>query len=922
MEDLLELIQQTSDRICALRERSVETLRQDFPSDTPQLLAKLLLQLVDKVDDRLGQLASEANTATPASKDTLSRHVRLCACSVRNLAPYLRYIDGARLEHNPWHLVGQFERLCRHIVPRARVIIRPKWKYNYESRWLNRELNNQVKLLKHELRPIFERFPNFFVLSYTSAESEDLLQYAIWGHEIGHLYFQELSATDAEAVQTFSQAVSKAAPFDPKEIDDLLRFRFRWRLGVDPSDVAQSDYDSQKDWLTTQLASVRNRWLSEIFADLFAIRLLGPAPLYAFASLPLTDDELGQSAATHPSPRLRIAEMVAQIDRLGYREFFAETHLMSEDEETASVERQVKGRWAEWFKRVTRMGTLKRTEAESRALSSEDFAADEWKLQSRYLEMNLAKALPVVVDTVNAQIQAECFCSPATMVPVFRQVELLHNDLPPDIEGSDPRCLGTALTAGWLFWSTFGDAQTMSRTTYKEAFEKRKRTNRLLSKGIESATVQAEFEERKKFAPNARSVQSMAERDDSSLVGPALGLLSAPDLMHRMNDPDLQKKLYVRPLLQEDQVQEDSIDLRLGNTFLVMRRTTFPLVDIMASRNQFEERIEQYQGRTYVPLGKPFYIHPGQFVLASTLEFISMPRDLAGSLLGRTSWGRLGISVPETSKVAPGFKGCLTIELKNLGEAPVPLFPGVRIAQLRVHTLSREARYQGRYEIPTSTEFSRISEDVEMEFLGERRPPLIIGLTGLSKSGRSRVVNQLRTQGFYGESLTAIRRHEMRRAGRSETEDSEREFALELRARRGNGVFAQLLLDKLERMNLDKVVVEGVEHLDEVELLAGCSRFFLIGIEAPFEFRLKWARDYAEVPMTAEELQRSDRWELDGLVAEDGEPIQGAPNIRACLKAVHYTIDNSRDKAALHERIEDILWHIVQSQNLYQFDIG
>jgi hypothetical protein len=232
MDDLAELIELTSSRIYALRERIRRTLRQDFPSETPQLLGKLLLQLVDKVSDKLNQVGSELATASPARRRALSRYVRLYACSVRMLAPYLRYVEGARLEHNPWHIVGQFERLCRYIVPRARVIIRPKWKYNYESCWLNGELERRVLLPEYEVRPIFDRFPNFFALSYTSAESEDLLQYAIWGHEIGHLFSQELSARDPEALETFSKAISKAAPFEPAEIDELLDFRLRRWLGV------------------------------------------------------------------------------------------------------------------------------------------------------------------------------------------------------------------------------------------------------------------------------------------------------------------------------------------------------------------------------------------------------------------------------------------------------------------------------------------------------------------------------------------------------------------------------------------------------------------------------------------------------------------------------------------------------------------
>ena len=260
MEDLTELVQNTSNRIYALRERLQQALRQDFPSETPQLLCKLLLQLVDKVNDKLNQLCSELATASQDKRRTLSRRVRLCARNIKMLSPYLRYVEGARLEHNPWHLVGQFERLCRHIVPRARVIVRPKWKFNYDSLWLNEDLRRCVLLEPSELDPIFDRYPDFFALSYTSAESEDILQYAIWGHEIGHLFSQELNAKDRRDIRTFPYEITEAAPFEMEEIDELIDSRLR-RLDVDPRKITKGEREKYRDLLLTELATTRNRWL-------------------------------------------------------------------------------------------------------------------------------------------------------------------------------------------------------------------------------------------------------------------------------------------------------------------------------------------------------------------------------------------------------------------------------------------------------------------------------------------------------------------------------------------------------------------------------------------------------------------------------------------------------------------------------------
>jgi dCTP deaminase len=87
-----------------------------------------------------------------------------------------------------------------------------------------------------------------------------------------------------------------------------------------------------------------------------------------------------------------------------------------------------------------------------------------------------------------------------------------------------------------------------------------------------------------------------------------------------------------------------------------------------------------------------FILHPGEFVLAATLEYFKLPTDLAGRLEGRSTWGRLGLQIHSTAGfVDPGFEGILTFELQNMGKAPLCLFPGVRIAQLCLFSTNRTA---------------------------------------------------------------------------------------------------------------------------------------------------------------------------------------------------------------------------------------
>ena len=89
-------------------------------------------------------------------------------------------------------------------------------------------------------------------------------------------------------------------------------------------------------------------------------------------------------------------------------------------------------------------------------------------------------------------------------------------------------------------------------------------------------------------------------------------------------------------------------------------------------------------------------IHPHQLILACTLEYLRLPRDLMAYVIGRSTWGRLGLIVATAVGIQPSFAGTLTLELRNLGEAPLSLYPGQAIAQLFFHSVSgAEAADQG-----------------------------------------------------------------------------------------------------------------------------------------------------------------------------------------------------------------------------------
>ena len=180
--------------------------------------------------------------------------------------------------------------------------------------------------------------------------------------------------------------------------------------------------------------------------------------------------------------------------------------------------------------------------------------------------------------------------------------------------------------------------------------------------------------------------------------------------------------LVVTPLLSPKQVGDASIDVRLGNQFIVFRMHTF---SVFSAYRTPAANLRRRQERQVVRFGTPFVLHPGTLALGATFEYVRMPPDLECQVEGRSSWARLGLQIATANSVEPGFKGVLTLELSNVGTMPLELYPGVRIAQLvfRDATPRLAAAYgeERKYRCPVGPEFSQVHDDPDGRvFSGER----------------------------------------------------------------------------------------------------------------------------------------------------------------------------------------------------------
>ena len=185
---------------------------------------------------------------------------------------------------------------------------------------------------------------------------------------------------------------------------------------------------------------------------------------------------------------------------------------------------------------------------------------------------------------------------------------------------------------------------------------------------------------------------------------------------------DPARGLVITPLLdKEKQIGANSVDVRLGNEFIVIKQRSLTSLDATKA-SDVKQEIDFYQERLRISFHDKFVLHPRQLVLAATLEYISLPEQLSAQVQGRSSWGRLGLIIATAPVVAPGFKGCITLELENLGEVPIVLYPGLCIAQLVFETTEGGGAYSGRYSCPTGPQFSNIAVDAAIEWWGTRSP--------------------------------------------------------------------------------------------------------------------------------------------------------------------------------------------------------
>jgi dCTP deaminase len=170
-----------------------------------------------------------------------------------------------------------------------------------------------------------------------------------------------------------------------------------------------------------------------------------------------------------------------------------------------------------------------------------------------------------------------------------------------------------------------------------------------------------------------------------------------------LSDRDIREQLETGRVglepLELGMIQPSSIDVRLDKYFRLFNNHKYPFIDPREDQSELTQLVE-------VKDGEPFILHPGEFVLGSTYELVTLPDDIAARLEGKSSLGRLGLLTHSTAGfVDPGFSGHVTLELSNVATLPIKLWPGMKIGQLCFIRLTSpaekpygSAEYSSRYQ--------------------------------------------------------------------------------------------------------------------------------------------------------------------------------------------------------------------------------
>jgi dCTP deaminase len=526
------------------------------------------------------------------------------------------------------------------------------------------------------------------VLAFPRQLKHHVLIHAIFGHELGH------PAARTDDPGRIAQAVLENMQAGP--------------LATIAAAAAWLKQDSAPLVVKTELNKGRGLpyegqlagWRTELFCDLFGLFLFGPAFAAAHrAELEPSSgwpDKIVLGNTTHPPYPIRRRLITAAMRKLG------------------------------WDKSVTDPEDGAAHQAEIRFLryvTEED--GDPW------LSVYPDHILAGIVDEMKRIFadHSEVMYAAPVKADIVALVNRLAVGRPPILEELDgegrasqkPVAVQHCLYSGWCAWlgreelrlEKITDVPRLKKFSFFDI-------NRLCAQGLlQQRAIDTVAEWRTEHPLKVREPEELPPEKIGSAVSGALG---RSKIIERIAD----RELCVSPLLSPDQIGASSIDLRMGNVVLIVRARGSSHVNPAEAMRQARARghdeeagLQQKHERYELRFKTPFLLHPGTLALVPTLEWVSLPDDLMGSVTARSTWAREGLSIATATMIEPGYQGIVTLELANLGEIPIALYPGLELAQISFFDVvggTRRPR-RGQFDLSFEPQQGKIAKETEYPFL-------------------------------------------------------------------------------------------------------------------------------------------------------------------------------------------------------------
>jgi deoxycytidine triphosphate deaminase len=529
---------------------------------------------------------------------------------------------------------------------------------------------------------------------------------AIWhpivlGHEIAHMRLNSDSTKFMVEIQTNDW-------IDEFEAELLVLFESynQRREGQAPNRDLETPL---------QIRAILKNWVQEIACDLNAVRLFGPAGLTSIAQfLSAAGRRAEEPRKSHPPLQVRVRAMLQLLSSGGndvlppyaeaWKGYLLGAPTRSDADDRSDQPNAVSGLVAQYLSSLI---SNKFDAISAHVLSwgrpyrSRDRSAETAWLQREFLD-GLPGATYCPEETRNdgsilpADILNAAWGARAVVDEVLSKGEGGLHD-----EGAAGSGHGSPPSA------PAGESALLLYAPHLSLGQKRRRVDRLAAKALDSYDFALMFQAGGRNLKRYWFTETVPPAEENGAV--LSGKLIERRLSIRNN-----RRIVISPLFEED-MQDSGVDLRLAPEFIAFRHSRTPVYDPL--EEHFDPRTTQES--VHVAWGEPFILHPGELVLAATLQYIAVPHDLTAQVITRSSFGRLGLITATAVGVQPGSRNCITLELVNHGRTPIALYPGARVAELVFFTIAdpEEQPQPGTYAFATGPEFSMVHQDSDANAL-------------------------------------------------------------------------------------------------------------------------------------------------------------------------------------------------------------